>query len=404
MLAQLIGSDAGRKVLAVSLIFATTSAVVGVHMPYLPVWFDAVGMSPYQIGLLGAAPVIVRIFTIPIAGFLADRWGRTVELVALLSWAAFLGFLVLGQVRGFPLILLLIVYLAVVWSPVFPLSETVAMGVIRRQGLDYGRMRLWGSVAFILTNLAGGLAIDRLGTHTIVWLLAGLVLLSTLAAHVLMGAVGREATGTAGSAAAPGRPRLSLHDVAQLARRPTFLLFLCATGAVQSAHAVLYVFGVLHWRSMGITAEMASALWAISIIMEVALFATSAAVLRRLEPVQLIVLGCAASVVRWLAMGLDPGLIALVPLQMAHALTFGASHIGAMHYIVRTVPEHQLGTAQALYSAFTGGIAMGALMLAIGPLYASFAGQAYWAMALVAALGLAASLRLAVMGTDQSNI
>jgi PPP family 3-phenylpropionic acid transporter len=348
-------------------------------------------MSAYEIGLLGAAPVLVRIFTIPIAGFLADRWGKRAELVMLLSWAALLGFLALGQMRSFPFILLTIIYLSVVWSPVFPLSETVAMGVIRRNGLDYGRMRLWGSVAFIVTNLAGGWAVDRLGTHTIVWLLAGFVLLSTFAAHVLLATVGREPP----AAGAPAARRLSLHDVADLARSRTFVLFLLATGAVQSAHAMFYVFGILHWRSNGIPAELASGLWTVSIVVEVALFAYSGAVLKRVSAVQLISLGCAAAIVRWSVMGLDPGLLVLIPLQMSHALTFGASHIGAMHYISRNIPDHQLGTAQALYAAFTGGIATGALMLAIGPLYANFGGRGYWAMALVSALGLLASIALA---------
>ncbi len=392
MLGHLIASETARKALAVSLIFGTTSAVIGVHMPYLPVWFDWAGLSAYQIALLGAAPVFVRIFTIPIAGFLADRWGKTADLVMLLSWAALAGFLALSQMRSFGFMLLAVIYLACVWGPVFPLSETVAMGVIRRTGLDYGRMRLWGSVTFILTNLAGGWAVERFGAHTVVWLLVVLVLVSTLAAHVLLAEVGKETAAHAKGQA--GARRMSLADVASLARKRDFLLFLLATGAVQSAHAVFYVFGILHWRSNGISAEVAAALWTVSIVFEIALFAYSAAVLKRLEPVTLIIMGCVAAIVRWFAMGLDPGLVALVPLQMSHALTFAASHIGAIHYMTRTVPEHQMGTAQALYSAFTGGIAMGCVMLSIGPLYANFAGRAYWAMAFVACIGLVAAWRI----------
>lgn len=384
-------SDTTRKALAVSAMFGTTSAVIGVHMPYLPVWFDWAGLSTYQIGLLGAAPVFVRIFTIPVAGYFADRWGRTAEMVMLLSWAAVLGFLMLSQMRSFAFILAAIVYLALVWSPVFPLSETVAMGVIKRTGLDYGRLRLWGSITFIITNCAGGWAIERVGAHTVVWFLAGLCLLSTLAAHVLLRAV-REGRETGAAPQMHASRRISPADVASLVRQRDFVLFLVATGAVQSAHAMFYVFGILHWRTQGISAEWAGALWTVSIVMEIALFAFSSAVLKRIGPVQLIMLGCVAAVVRWGAMGLDPGLPLLVLLQASHGLTFGASHIGAIHYLTRTVPEHQMGTAQALYSAFTGGIAMGAVMLAIGPLYANFAGLAYWAMALVALAGLGASV------------
>ena len=83
-----------------------------------------------------------------------------------------------------------------------------------------------------------------------------------------------------------------------------------------------------------------------------------------------------------------------MPLQVLHGLTFGATHLGAMHFIAQTVPEGQAGTAQSLYASVTSGIAMGGATLLSGPLYAAFAGRAYWAMALIAAVALAASLRL----------
>jgi PPP family 3-phenylpropionic acid transporter len=94
-------------------------------------------------------------------------------------------------------------------------------------------------------------------------------------------------------------------------------------------------------------------------------------------------------------MGLDPALFVLLPLQMLHALTFGATHIGAIHFIGRGVPEAQAGTAQALYASLTGGIATGGVTLMAGPVYAACAGRVYWAMALVAAVGLLAGLALA---------
>jgi MFS transporter, PPP family, 3-phenylpropionic acid transporter len=62
--------------------------------------------------------------------------------------------------------------------------------------------------------------------------------------------------------------------------------------------------------------------------------------------------------------------------------------------MAKAVPEMQTGTSQALYASVTGGIAMGGAMLAAGPLYATYAGQGYWSMAAIAAVGLAASLAL----------
>ena len=93
-------------------------------------------------------------------------------------------------------------------------------------------------------------------------------------------------------------------------------------------------------------------------------------------------------------MGFDPPLALLVPLQILHGLTFGATHLGAIHFMARAVPEGQAGTAQALYASVTGGLAMGGAILLAGPLYAEFGGRAYWAMAVLAAVGLFASLAL----------
>jgi PPP family 3-phenylpropionic acid transporter len=88
------------------------------------------------------------------------------------------------------------------------------------------------------------------------------------------------------------------------------------------------------------------------------------------------------------------GLPGFALLQVLHALTFGACHLGAMHHLARSVPEAAGASAQTFYagaSAAIGGLAM----LASGALYAEFGGRAYFAMALLSALGLALTLALA---------
>ena len=93
-------------------------------------------------------------------------------------------------------------------------------------------------------------------------------------------------------------------------------------------------------------------------------------------------------------MGFDPPLALLVPLQVLHGADL-------RRHPPRRHPLHgprragaQAGTAQALYASVTGGIGMGGAMLLAGPLYADYGGRAYWAMAVLAAIGLAASLVL----------
>jgi len=85
-------------------------------------------------------------------------------------------------------------------------------------------------------------------------------------------------------------------------------------------------------------------------------------------------------------------LAALIPLQTLHTLTYGASHLAAMHFISRAVPESAQGTAQALYATVASGLLMGGATLVSGWLYASAGERAYLSMAALAGLGLAGAL------------
>jgi PPP family 3-phenylpropionic acid transporter len=250
-------------------------------------------------------------------------------------------------------------------------------------------MRLWGSLSFIAASVCGGWVVEGLGPASAIWLIVIGGALTTAAAHGLERPIGH---GRLKAATSP--PRLDLAGALGLLRSRIFLVFLLAGGAVQAAHAVLYTFGTLHWQAQGLSAEWCGGLWAISIIAEVWLFAFSGAVVGRIGAVELIVLGAAAAVLRWLAMGFDPPLVLLLPLQVLHGLTFGTAHLGAIHFIARAVPEGQAGTAQALYASVTGGLGMGGAILLAGPLYANFGGRAYWAMAVLGGVSLLASLWL----------
>jgi PPP family 3-phenylpropionic acid transporter len=386
-----MGAERERRSFAVrvSVMFAAIFVVAGTNLPFLPVWLDWTGLGPREIAIITATPLFVRLIVTPAFAFAADRAGDHRRFLIGLSWAGLLALIVLTQSRGFGAIFLCMVAFALAWTTVMPLTETVAMSGVRTAGLDYGRMRVWGSLSFIAASLVGGWVVQRLGSGAAIWLVVAGMALTTLGAHGLP-----RPSGLSGKAGATKAPRLSLAGAAGLLRSGVFLLFLVASGLTQAAHAVFYTFGTLHWRELGLSTGWSGALWAISIVAEVALFAFSAAVVLRIGAAELIVLGAGAAVIRWLAMGFDPPLSLLVPLQLLHALTFGATHLGAMHFIARAVPHVQAGTAQALYASVTSGIAMGGAMLIAGPLYANFGGRAYWAMAGLAAVGLVAGLVL----------
>jgi PPP family 3-phenylpropionic acid transporter len=380
----------------VSVLFAAIFVVAGTNLPYLPIWLDWAGLGSREIAVIMAVPLLVRVAVTPVIGFAADQAGDHRRFLIVLSWAGLAALVALAQARGFWPILVCTLFFALAWTTIMPLTETVAMGGVRAAGLDYGRMRLWGSLSFIAATVAGGWIIEALGPASAIWLVVAGGALTMLAAHALAQPIG---LGRLKAATSP--PRLSPADALGLLRSGTFLLLLLTVGATQAAHAMFYTFGTLHWRTLGISTGWAGALWAIGVVSEIGLFAFSRAVFQRIGARVLILMGAAAAVLRWLLMGFDPPLALLLPLQVLHGLTFGATHLGAMHYISETVSEAQAGTAQSLYASVTGGIAMGGVMLISGPLYAAYAGQGYWAMAFIAAVALAASLKL--IGTRRAG-
>src|SRR5262249_33852012 len=112
----------------------------------------------------------------------------------------------------------------------------------------------------------------------------------------------------------------------------------------------------------------------------------------------LLIVGAAGGVVRWGAMAFDPAPVLLPFLQCLHALTFGATYLGALGFITKTAPPRLGATAQG-YFAVASGLAMAATGALSGVLYARFGDAAYAAMALTAGAGgilAMAARRLAV--------
>ena len=170
------------------------------------------------------------------------------------------------------------------------------------------------------------------------------------------------------AAAAPSR-RLKLADAFGLVRAPLFLLFLLAASLIQASHALYYSFGTLNWRAQGIPDGAIGVLWSVGVIAEVALFAVSGRVIAYCGTARLLMLAGLAATLRWGVMAIDPPLWPTALLQTLHAMSFGAAHLAAIHFLTHAVPEDRAATAQGLYAAVVAGLVLGLVTLASGPLY-----------------------------------
>jgi PPP family 3-phenylpropionic acid transporter len=368
--------------------YAASFLVTGIQLPFWPVWLAGRGLGAREIAVLFAAAIWVKVVATPAIGALADRLGRRRAMMIALAGIAWLGYASLWWASGFWALLGLTLVAGVAQSALMPLGDSITLAAVRRDGLDYGRVRVWGSVSFIVAAMASGALLSREAAST---LGGNEVLVLVLAASAVLWAAcfavpapPREGTGP---------PRLAALRAMAADRR--FWGFVVAAAAIQASHQVYYGFGTLYWRSLGFSDAVIGCLWAEGVLAEIVLFWQGSRLLARLGPLGLMVVGGAAGILRWGLAGLVPGLLPAAALQLLHALTFGATHLGAMNFLSRTVPPGAAASAQALYSGTSAGIGSGIVMLGAGALYASYGGRAYLFMALLSAVGLAGVVRLA---------
>jgi len=356
-------------------LYAAMFIVYGIQQPFFPVWLQAKGLDPGMIGVVLAAPMVVRVLAIPLAARAADQRDALRAAIIVASCLSVAGYVLVGMAEGATAILLAYALASLAITPLMPLAETYAFKGLGARGRTYGPVRLWGSAAFILGNLAAGYAADIIPARHIIWMV--------VAASVITAATSFGLTPL--SSAAPGlsetqAPRRSL------LRDGAFIAVLAAASLIQASHAVFYGFSAVEWRSAGLDGTTVAALWALGVIAEIVLFAFSGRLPLFFQPIVLLMIGALGATLRWIAMALDPPAVALPWLQLLHALSFGATHLGALGFVARHAPAGQGATAQG-YLAIAMGAAMAGAMGLSGVLYEAFGSLAYAAMTLAAIAG-----------------
>ncbi len=375
-------AETTRPALRISLFYTAYFAMIGVYQPFFPLWLESRELDAPDIAWVMAASIWLRVAVNPAVMRFADWRGERRRYAVGSAIASVVVAACLPLAEGFWPILGLVLLFALVHGPTLPLSDNIALLTARARKLDYGRMRVWGSIAFILASTAGGWALAGRGDEAIV---------VALVAGLLSVALATTALPDARPEARHGARRA----VARLLHDNGFLLCAAAIGLNMASHAVLMGFGTIHWDAAGHGKEVVGPLWAIGVVSEVALFALGNRVVDRLGIAGLIALGAAAAMLRWAGTALTTDLWLLVPIQMLHGFTFAATHLGGMTWLQRHVAPEISATAQGLYSSIAMGGAIGLMLVFSGPLYERFGGGAFWFMAALSACSLLLAVVLA---------
>jgi PPP family 3-phenylpropionic acid transporter len=290
----------------------------------------------------------------------------------LTAFATTLGFVLVGTQQQPLLVFLFFAATACVWTPMVPLTDAYALRGVARYGLDYGPLRLWGSVAFILGALACGELGDIIAARYLIWVIAAM---AGLGAVISLGLRPLDQ---------PKPASAVLQRGSTLLRNPGFLAIIVASALIQGSHAAYYAFGSITWQASGMTGLTVAGLWALGVIAEIVVFALSPRF--TLSPALLVVIGALSAVVRWTLTAQDPPLTVLALIQLTHGLSFGLTQVGIMSLLVYRVPGHVMARGQG-YLAACSGVVSGCASIVSGAIYARYGQGVYYFMAAMAFSG-----------------
>ncbi|HAS6068889.1 TPA: 3-phenylpropionate MFS transporter [Vibrio vulnificus] len=349
----------------------------GVYLPFWSLWFKEQGVSSTDIGLLVGIGLATRCVANMVV---TPRIHKAEHIMPALRWLSFAALIFVGfhffTGGSFWLMALATVLFNLCCGPVVPLSDALANYYARLKMLDYGRTRLWGSIAFIAGSTVVGYLIALYGTDMILYTaLVGVfisLLLSMRSANVMP---------VTRSEHHSERPKLT-----QLLTDGPVVKFLLLAALIQGSHAAYYSFSAIYWQQAGHSEEIIGYLWSLGVVSEVAVFALSKRLFAGWSLRALFVAASIGVMLRWGITASTTLLLGLVLVQLLHGVTFAMAHIAAIQYIQNS-EEHKMVALQALYNALPLGAFIAAMTAFSGWGFEHWGANVFWVMA---AMGLVA--------------
>jgi len=324
--------------------------MLGGVAPYFSLYLRKLGFDGVEIGTLLALMPLARVFAPNAWAWIADHQGQRRPLVRMTTAAAALSCAGLLLAKSFGWLFVVILVLNIFWCGALPLVEATTMGHLKGRLGDYGRIRVWGSISFVISVVLLGQILDRTG---ILWLPVMLVALFTLCALAAW--------------ALPVDQVPPHHEdharLREIVRRPEVVALFTACFLMALAHGPYNTFYSIHLVEIGYSKSSVGWLWALSVVGEVFIFLLMPRLMQRFTIPAIITFSLGCAVVRFLLIGWFAQSIVLLALaQLMHAATFGAHHAAALAAIHHLFRGRTQARGQALYTSLgfgAGGAAGG---------------------------------------------
>jgi PPP family 3-phenylpropionic acid transporter len=335
-----------------SLFYFFYYAGLGAFSPYFGRFVDSLGHSGRVLGFVMAFWYGSRVLGPPAWTALvarSSRPGRYLLLAAIASLVACAGFAWLHSAPG--LCAAMIVF-GFALNPMLPQFEAMTLAAVGERGVDYGHVRLWGSIGFLIVAYGFGWVLDRAGSSNLPWLMLPLYL-----ALVLSAIPHRRAQ--------PSHDERPHPDLRALLHRPGIPRFLLVALLMQMSFGAFYLFYTLHLDKAGHSGNSIGLLWASGVLSEIAMFWLAPRLFDRFGAQSMLSFCLAVTVVRWIVTALFPANFALMlAVQLLHAFSFAVFQSCCMRQMAASYPGRDAIAGQSLLYSVSSGVGgvLGALL------------------------------------------
>jgi len=243
-----------------------------------------------------------------------------------------------------PMLVLTLCY-GMFYSPLISFLEATTIEHLGNRRRRYGRLRVWGSISFILTVVIGGRVIEKTSVDIILGcILAGSTIL-TLTAFGLPETAGR-------------RKAPLFSSQARFLFSPRTIVFLLCAMSMLVSHGAYYGFFSIHLEYLGYSPLFIGLTWALAAGAEIIVMIKSETIFRRFKLENVLFFSLVAAAVRWGGLSLAVSPAAILLTQLLHAFTYGSFHIASVLYMDQLSPEESKTLGQAVNNSLTYGLGL----------------------------------------------
>ncbi len=319
-------------------------ATLGSLIPYWSLYLKHHQFTSAEIGQLSALLVGTKIVAPNLWGWVADRSKNSLHLI---RWTAFYAAILFSwflTAQNYLEFALLTIAFSFFWNAPLPLYEAATLGHLRAEAHRYSRIRLWGSIGFIVAVLGAGRLLDSQPVAVLPALISGGLLLTWLTALATpkIQLIPQEA---------------NFKRLSHILQKPEVLAFFAVYVLIQIAHAPYYVFYSIYLKQHQYSTTTTGLFWSLGVVAEIVLFLLMRGLLGRYALRRILLTSLALAILRWWLIGRFPEQVGILAFaQILHAATFGGTHIAAIHFVHQYFAQNHQSKGQALYHSLSFGL------------------------------------------------